>query len=65
MIKPKRQIVDKPVVFCRDCEYATPDMKFESLSLAGKPTLLKCTINTERKRLITEKGCNNFKRKKL
>lgn len=65
MIKPKKQIVEKPVVFCRDCEYATPDMKFENLSLAGKPTLLKCSIHTERKRIISEEGCNDFKRKAL
>ena len=64
-MKAKVKVGEKPVVFCRDCRFSTPDWKFENLSLSGQPTLLKCSVHTERKRIITEQGCNDYKPKTI
>lgn len=65
MMVKKTKSSAKPDAYCRDCAFATEDWKFENLSLEGKPTLLKCSVHTERKRIVSEKGCNNFKAKEL
>lgn len=59
--KPKRE--EKVVYHCEDCAHATPDMKFENLSLDGKPTLLSCPFDRWKK-LFKEPACReNFKPK--
>lgn len=64
-MKAKFKIGEIPVVFCRDCQFSETDWKFENLSVDGKPTLLKCSIHTERKRIINEQGCNDYKSKSI
>lgn len=61
----KKVAEEKPIVLCRDCSFAIEDWKFENLSVDGKPTLLKCSIHTERKRIINEQGCRDFKMKAI
>ena len=58
-----KKVENKPVTFCKDCRYSTPDWKFENLNIEGQPTLLKCSINTERKRIINERGCGNYEQR--
>ena len=59
----KKQVEEKQSVFCKDCAFATPDLKFENLSLSGKPTLLYCERHPFPKRLINQEGCNDYKAK--
>jgi hypothetical protein len=60
----KKQVVKEKQYYCRDCMYGVPDMKFENLSLEGKPTLLKCPYN-EWKKLFNEPACKKFKHKPI
>ena len=61
--KQKKEKVVKPILHCEDCAHATPDMKFENLSLEGKPTLLICPFD-KWKKLFKEPACkSNFKPK--
>ena len=57
-VKKEKQVV--PVLHCEDCAHATPDMKFENLSLDGKPTLLICPFD-KWKKLFKEPACDKFK----
>lgn len=60
-VKKEKQVA--PVLHCEDCAHATPDMKFENLSLEGKPTLLICPFD-KWKKLFKEPACKrNFKPK--
>lgn len=59
--KAKKEVAQVP--HCEDCAHATPDMKFENLSLEGKPTLLICPFD-KWKKLFKEPACKeNFKPK--
>lgn len=59
--KAKKEVAQVP--HCEDCAHATPDMKFENLSLEGKPTLLICPFD-KWKKLFKEPACkSNFKPK--
>ena len=59
----KKQPKQNEFVYCRDCKHSTPDMKFENLSVDGKPTLLICDLQKWPKKVITEKGCKNFEQR--
>lgn len=61
--KQKKEKEVKSILHCEDCAHATPDMKFENLSLEGKPTLLICPFD-KWKKLFKEPACEeNFKPK--
>lgn len=65
MKRLKKEVEERPVVFCRDCAHARVDEKFENLSLDGKPTLLICDIIKWPKRIITEKGCKDYQKRTI
>lgn len=46
---------------CKDCQYATLDMKEENLSIEGHPTLVSCALKPWPKHIISELACENFK----
>ena len=61
--QPKKEKEVKSILHCEDCAHATPDMKFENLSLTGEPTLLICPFS-QWKKLFKEPACKeNFKPK--
>lgn len=61
--QPKKVKEAKQIFHCEDCAHATPDMKFENLSLKGEPTLLICPFD-KWKKLFKEPACkDNFKPK--
>ena len=64
MSKKQEKVVEKKRYYCKDCKFGEPDMKFENLSLDGKPTLLKCPYS-EWKKLFNEFACSNFKHKPM
>ena len=51
---------EKVIRFCRDCVLSTPDMKFENLSLDGKPTLLSCPHRQWRMVVCTTDVCEHY-----
>lgn len=51
---------EKVIRFCRDCVHSTPDMKFENLSLDGKPTLLSCPHRQWRMVICTTDVCEHY-----
>ena len=59
MVKRKQE--PETANYCVDCAHATVNTKFENLSVDGKPTLLNCNLHTERRRLIDEKACKDFR----
>ncbi len=48
------------VRYCRDCALSKPDMKFENLSLDGKPTLLSCPHQEWRMVITTTDVCSHY-----
>lgn len=61
----KKKQDNKPIFHCEDCAHATPDMKFENLSLEGNPTLLICPFD-KWKKLFKEPACEeHFKHKSI
>lgn len=61
MVKKKNETV---VRYCRDCALSKPDMKFENLSLDGKPTLLSCPHQEWRMVITTTEVCSHYTEKK-
>lgn len=54
---------EKVIRFCRDCALSKPDMKFENLSLEGKPTLLSCPYREWRMVICTTDVCSHYEDK--
>lgn len=48
--------------YCGECGHGTPDMKFENLSVDGKPTLVSCPFQPY-KMVVCERACDHFKLK--
>ena len=59
-----RKVVRTQVFTCGECRSCTPVTTFFTLSVEGKPTLGKCPHVADRKVLLSEKSCSNFKSKK-
>lgn len=59
MAKPKQQ-QKKVIRYCNDCIHSTPDMKFENLSVDGKPTLLSCPYQEWRMIITTTETCDKY-----
>lgn len=57
MVKKKNETV---IRYCRDCALSTPDMKFENLSLDGKPTLLSCPERKWKMVICTTDVCERY-----
>lgn len=52
--------------FCGECARCEPYMRFETLTVKEKkPTMGTCPKNTERKVLLSEKACKEYKHKKI
>jgi hypothetical protein len=51
---------EKVIRFCRNCVHSTPDMRFENLSLDGKPTLLSCPERKWRMVICTTDVCERY-----
>ena len=48
---------------CGMCVHATPDYKFENLSINGEPTLVSCPFRMY-KQNINQRGCVEWKQRK-
>lgn len=51
---------------CGECARCEPYMRFETLSVHGrKPTMAVCPLVTERRVLLSETACREFRLKRL
>lgn len=58
MVKKKQQ---KNIIrYCKDCVHSEPNMKFENLSVDGKPTLLSCPYKEWRMIITTTETCSHY-----
>ena len=57
--RPK-SLSDAPRRTCGECGQGTFDMKFENMSLEGKPTLVSCPFQPY-KMVVSERACSHFK----